>query len=386
MNKKTAILFLFILALAPLHADFTTPLPDYYQTYVQHDNSPLAQIWTQSTKEMNESLQSCIGTSNGQYAGVELFKYTFLALFIMAMAIALVYMAGNFFQVPRVIALAKQELNELAITCLVAIVFLAFLAPFTYSGTLLGFDVCQKATDYSYRMLDKVSTYSSVLITANIAVNSVYTLYVPLGPVRRAMTMQLGPALRPLIDAISFGLQFLITTYGEWGVFIFMFCFINKWFLVFFFPAGLFLRTFPQTRGGGNTLIGLAVALATIYPFMFYLDSLIFEKQFPSATSTLSANYFLDMIKYIISQVTLGTTASIAFGTLSILYISPWMVGAIMMAVLVFFDVMVDVLHLIVVFSILLPIMNIFVTLSFAREIAKHLGTEINLSAFAKLI
>ncbi|MFA5077308.1 MAG: hypothetical protein WC488_02685 [Candidatus Micrarchaeia archaeon] len=391
MHKtKLALPLLLLLLAQPVCAQFTDPFTEptsqEYQDYVMHDPSQLARIFTESSTLIKESMNQCTGPPNAEYAAVELMKSTFFALFIMAMAIALMYMAGNFFQLPKVIGFARQEINELIITCLVAVVFLAFLAPLNYSSNLLGFDVFQKATDYSYKMLDKVSTYSSLLITANIAVNSIYTLYVPLGPIRRAMTMQLGPALRPLIDAVSFGLQFLITTYGEWAVFIFMFCFIQKWFLVFFFPAGLFLRTFPQTRGGGNTLIGLAVALSTVYPFMFYLDGLIFDAQFPAGASTLSASYFLDIIRLIATQVISGTSASILFGALSMLYISPWMVGAVMMAVVMYFDVMIDVLHLIVIFSLLLPVMNIFVTLTFAREIAKHLGSEINLSAFAKLI
>ena len=56
------------------------------------------------------------------------------------------------------------------------------------------------------------------------------------------------------------------------------------------------------------------------------------------------------------------------------------------MAAYLFWGMIWDVLHLIVIFSILLPIMNIFVTLSLAREISRALGTELSLSAFAKLI
>lgn len=301
-----------------------------------------------------------------------------IVLFIMAMAVGLLYMAGNFFQIPSLLAMAKQEINELVLGGIIA----AFFAFIIISPSLFGLDLFTEATNYSYSVLHKVSTVSSILISANVALNSVYTIYIPFGPVRKALTMQLGPALRPLIDAVSFGLQFLITTYGEWTIFAFMFCFIQRWFLPLFFPLGLFLRTIPHTRGGGNTLIAFAIALSTIYPLMFYIDSVIFKDQFPDEGA---AKYLQEGLRSIFAQLALGGFAAVLLG-FSIIFVSPVLVLSILMLLYILTSVAWEVTHLVVVFSILLPILNIFVTLSFAREIAKLLGTEINLSAFAKLI
>ncbi|VVB98092.1 Uncharacterised protein [uncultured archaeon] len=328
-------------------------------------------------------MAGCQAESSTYALATDLLRNSFFAVFIVAMGIALLYMAGSFFQLPNVTATAKQELNEMILTAVVAAVFITFLFSSSFSTSLFGFDVFKEATHYSYKMLYKIGSVSAVMISANIVLNSIYTIYIPFGAVRKAMTMQLGPALRPLIDGVSFSLQFLITTYGEWTVFVFMFCFIEKWFLPFFFPLGMLLRAFPHTRGGGNTLIALAVALSTIYPLMFYIDSTIFDKQFQQPM--LSVQYFDQAIRAIFAHLSLGGIASL-FGALSAFYVSPVMVAGIIMAGYMFWDVAFDVLHLVVMFSILLPILNIFVTISFARELSRALGTEINLGAFAKLI
>ncbi len=361
--------------------------PLYQEGYNNQGNMDTAA--SKAVQDLRNNPQLAFGECSAAGSSVEVAKAVFanslFALVIMAMAIALMYMAGNFFQIPNVAAMAKQELNEIMISGLIAMLFIGTIG---FSSLLpqylFGVDLFHEATNYGYTMLYKISSVSSVLISANIALNSIYTIYVPFGAIRKAMTMQLGPALRPLIDGVSFSLQFLITTYGEWAVFIFLFCFIEKWFLPFFFPVGLFLRSFPQTRGGGNTLIALSLALSTVYPLMFYLDSLIFADQFPASTS-ISLTYFGNAVKAIFAQLSLGGVGSI-FGVLSVAYISPVMVAAIMLAGYMFADVATEVLHLVVMFSILLPVMNIFITLTLAREISRMLGTEINLSAFAKLI
>lgn len=376
MNKNLVLFFLLLLSFAHAQSQPTT-----YDTYTQFNPLPIWEEWNNTIVDLSNpskgGIDTCAATQSTKDLSIELIKNSGIALFIIAMAIALMYMAGQFFQLPHIIALSKSELNELMITAVVAILVIGFLST-------LGFNFSAKAMAYSYKMLYKVSHYSSILITANVVLNSIYTAYIPIGPIRRALTIQLGPALRPIIDAVSFSLQFLITTFGEWVAFTFIFCFIEKWFLPLFFPVGLFLRSFPQTRAGGNALIGFALSLSTVYPFMFAIDDLIFEKQFPQSMQ-LSVDYFLSVLKTIIMQLTIGGVGAI-FGMLSLIYISPIMIAALIVTAYMFLDVLVEVLHLIVIFSLVLPVLNIFITLSMAREFSRLLGTEISISAFAKLI
>ncbi|MEW6528718.1 MAG: hypothetical protein AB1391_02400 [Candidatus Micrarchaeota archaeon] len=315
---------------------------------------------------------------------------SFFAIVIMVMAIALLYMVGNFFQMPNLIAMAKQEIGEIIITIFIAVFLVGFIfasvfySPSSQNSPNINF--FQQATDYSYRVLHKISYVSSIMMTSNMMLNSVYSLYIPLGPVHKSMSMQLGPALRPLIDGVSFCLQFLITSYGEWVIFLFMFCFIQKWFIPLFFPFGLFLRTFPHTRGGGNALIAISIALSTIYPFMFYVDSLIFEDQFPHSSGL--GGYVTEFSKAVTTLFTglgVGAVASL-FIAFSFIYLSSFMVSAILLITALFYNVILETVHLVMIFSIILPIFNVFLTLTFAREIAKMLGTEISISAFAKVI
>lgn len=340
------------------------------------------------SKTVNENIEiiknssliaACTAAPGSHDFQTSVLSNSLLALFIMAMVIGLMYMAGNFLQVQSVLVLARQEINEFLITALIVVFFTMIISAPTY----FGIDLFDQATTYSYKMLYKVGSVSSVLVSANIVLNSIYTIYIPFGQIRKALTMQLGPALRPIIDGVSFSLQFLITTYGEWTVFVFMFCFIQRWFLPFFFPLGLIMRSFPQTRGGGNALIALSIALSTIYPFMFFVDSVIFAKQFPEDTSI--GAYFEQAVRSVFAALGIGGVAAVFFG-FSLIFVSPILVGALLLISYLMFDVGWEVLHLVMIFSIILPVLNIFLTLSFTREISKLLGTEISLGAFAKLI
>lgn len=377
MNAKA--LFIFALLVLAVHAqDMETFMSAPYGPNM----SETAEDFTDALKDNPDVafMASCTAPESTENLAADLFRGSAIALFIMAMGIALMYMAGNFFQSQNVLVLAKQEVNEFVLTAGVAILFVFIVT----APTFFGVDLFQEATNYSYKMLYKVSSVSAVMTSANIALNSIYTLFIPFGQIRKSLTIQLGPALRPLIDGVSFSLQFLITTYGEWTVFMFMFCFIQRWFLPFFFPLGLLMRAVPQLRGGGNALIGFSIALSTIYPLMFYLDSAIFDSQFPPS-SHLSAEYFWNAVQTLISSMGIAGFASIFLG-LSMIFVSPILVSGLMLLSYMFVDVATETIRLIVIFSLVLPVVNIFLTLSFAREISRLLGTEISISAFAKLI
>ncbi len=394
MNTNARMMFVFLLFVLSSHADSSSCIPGFESDplcRMQYNNEiALTELFNDATKALRENenlnlMKECTASSDINSFAASMITNSFLAIFIVAMAVALLYIAGNFFSLPNVLAMAKQELNELFITAIIAVFLIGVLSSSTLVQSIFGINLFDEATNYSYKMLYKISSMSGAMISANILLNSIYSLFVPIGPIRMAMTIQLGPALRPLIDAVSFSLQFLITTYGEWSVFVFMFCFIQKWFMPFFFPAGLFLRAFPQTRGGGNAILGIAIALSTIYPLMFYIGSRIYSVQFPESTFGTIEHYFREAVFAIFGQLSMGGILSL-FGAFTLIYSSPVMISAILLIVYMFLDMMKDLVHLIIIFSILLPVLNIFVTLVFAREVAKMLGTEINISAFAKLI
>lgn len=385
--KKLICVFLVLVLIG-----WCTDPEDYFKKNAD-SNNPLSKEAEKGVQYIKNNPLKNTAADSAQKFGQNVLVNSFFAIFIVAMATALMYMAGHFFQLPGVLALAKQEINEIIMTTLIAIFTLSIIGFFSFpndffgSSAFFGPGLFQKATDYSYKMLHKISEISAVLISANIALNSIYTLSFYLGPINMAMSVQLGPVLRPLIDGVSFSLQFLITSYGEWAVFVFIFDFIQKWFLPFFLPIGIFLRAFPHTRIGGNAIIGISLALSTIYPLMFYLDSKIFDAQFPTTGTFFhkTGTFFQNAISAYINVIGLGGTAAAMFG-LGIIYLQPALIAGIALCMYLFISMLVDVLHLVMIFSILLPILNIFTTLAFAREIAKVFGTEINISAFAKLI
>ncbi len=385
-------LFFFAMFVLAVYASSDNSVISYklIGTYVDEGNMANVGNENVNTLKTQSFMPACEASLTTKNMANDLIANSFFVLAIMAAAIALLYMAGNFFQMPNLLALAKQELSEIVFTIFIAAIFVTFIFASAFSTptpqNIFSINFFQKATDYSYNMLYKISYVSGIMISSNVLLNSVYSIYIPIGAVRKSMSMQLGPALRPLVDGVSFCLQFLITCYGEWIMFIFMFCFIQKWFIPLFFPFGLFLRAFPHTRGSGNALIAISIALSTIYPFMFYVDSLIFEDQFPHAVGLSGyADQFLEAVRTLFAGLSIGGVAAL-FTTLSFFYLSSFMVAGILVASSLFINIVWDVVHLVVIFSIILPIFNVFITLTFAREISRMLGTEINISAFAKLI
>lgn len=381
MNKKIMCFFLISLFTANLNAAWPGDMADKLQDFIK--GTTLEEQGTKTVEELrtNEKdvlLAACAPSSLTTTFSVELIRNSLLAIFIMAMCVALLYMFGNLIQSQNVIHLAKQERNELLITTIIGALFISFIL----SPSIFGVNLFQQSTDYSFKMLNKISVVSSRMITANILLNMVYTISLPLGEIKRALNIQLGPTLRPLLDIVAYAIQFLITAYGEWVIFTFMFCFIQKWFIPFFFPIGLFLRSFPQTRAGGNTLIALSLALSTIYPLMFYLNSLIFDAQFSGRGAI---DYFVKATQEIGNTLT-GPGVVLSYYVLSVVFLNPIFTTAVFYIICFIIDTVQDTLYLILIFSFILPIMTIFATLSFTREIGKWLGTDISISAFTKLI
>ncbi|MBU0586823.1 hypothetical protein KJ780_04880 [Candidatus Micrarchaeota archaeon] len=314
----------------------------------------------------------------------ELLNNTFISILIVIFIIVILYMAGNFLQIPNLIAMAKDESYQVILTVILAVFFLSYVygTDVPLIKQAIGIDVFDSATFYSYNVLYKITELFSVFVTFNVYLNIFHSLFLPLGPIRQALTIQLGPALKPLIDLVSFNLQYLILAYGEWTIFIFIFGFIKKWFIPFFLPLGLLMRTFTHTRGGGNALIGLAIALSTIYPLMFHISGIIFDKEFPDlGTFDYVKQGMVSLVSVLSATGVLGL-----FAALSVIFVSAFWVAGILLIARLAIDTSIDAITIVVVFSLLLPFINIFMTLTFAREISKLLGTEINLGAFVKLI
>jgi hypothetical protein len=239
------------------------------------------------------------------------------------------------------------------------------------------------AEQYSKTMVIKISKDVGALSFFNTLLYLYYSAPVRFGKaVHAGISFTLGPALRPLIDGIGVASNLLSVALGEWLANMSLLCFIKRVAVPIMLPIGLLLRSVPQLRGGGNALIAFAFALFIVYPMMLTLNNLAYEMRYGSVAGTSPIQ---TAVSYFIAEYGVLGGAAILIG---VKMITGTFLGTLLIisGIMVFVNTMADIFYTVFVLSFFLGLLNIFVTLTLAKEIARFLGTEINVSAFVKLI
>jgi len=312
---------------------------------------------------------------------------------IVAFGIGIIYMLGQLFQMPTLIALAKDESFQTALT-VVRVFFLA--------GTLMAGEVWYTLTTggsndpiyenpkngamidaamaFSRQMVGDMTSHYSTLLMYNMVIHTLYSSTMWFGVTWRSMySFNLGPVLKPLIDIVGSALQFLSVGISEWLMHIITLCLIKKWAWTLFIPAAILLRAFPYTRNAGEALFALVYALAVFYPFMFVFDYEVHKIMSLNLTNPQDTlNAFLHS----------SGLLSIAGTVLAILLIMggvfiPFFLGA---GLSVAFELVRGSVYYIVIMSVFLPFLNIFITLTAAKEIANFFRVDVNFMSFLKII
>jgi hypothetical protein len=188
--------------------------------------------------------------------------------------------------------------------------------------------------------------------------------------------------LKPLVDGVGTMASLLGFAAAEWIVHLAILCYIKRYMLSLLLPVGIILKSFPQTRGGGNAIIAICVAFFLVYPLMLVMNYQAYEYKYGLLPERSG-------VEALVSDF-LGTSGILTLAVYSIIMLGmvktiPGLI-AISLVLNAFMDMYTDVIYTVFVLSIFLPLVNIFVTFTFAREIAKYFGTEINIAAFAKMI
>ncbi len=315
-----------------------------------------------------------------------------MVIFIVLIGIAIVYMIGVFMGSPNLIALAKDEVFQAAVTIARVVVIVAVLS----SGEM-WFDIITAGGDEIYsnpnnesmmdgamqfaRMMvaDMVNHYSLLLIY-NMVVHTIFSSTMWFGVTWRAMySFNLGPVLKPLIDIIGTALQFLSLGISEWMLHIVTLCIIKKWSWGLFIPLGMLLRSFPYTRNGGEALLALTFALIIIYPFMFLFDyevHKVMRNNLANAGDAVSSFIHKSGILAVF-----GSVLVIMF-LMAGVFMPFFLGGALTLA----FELIRGAVYYIVIMSLLLPFLNIFVTLTAAKESAAFFKVDVNFMSFLKII
>ncbi|MFN3909802.1 MAG: hypothetical protein ACK4J0_01035 [Candidatus Anstonellaceae archaeon] len=233
------------------------------------------------------------------------------------------------------------------------------------------------------------------------------------------ISFSIAPAFRPFFDVTGILLSAISTSTAIWYGQIWFLTFIQTKFFSLFLPVGIFLRA-TKFEGIGNALIALAIGFFFIYPFLlniaFDMFNTYIKLQASSSyiiTSSDAKKFSTveECIKYKLEQLQQGKyiecsieadkgffdiLKDLLFGTLKNLNLIHFLLIVMLsqsysfslflyflvFALLFFIKITIE---YVVVLSLLLPALVIFFTFLSIDEIAKFLGTEIDISAFEKI-
>ena len=316
-----------------------------------------------------------------------------LAAVVVVIGVAIVYMLGQLMSSPAMIALAKEELFQSGLTIFrVGFLIATLVAADMWYGLSAGGtgdriynnpsnrNMIDAAMGFSRLMVSDMVNHYSMLLMYNMVIHTIYSSTMWFGVTWRAMySFNLGPVLRPLIDILGSALQFLSLGISEWLLHIVTLCLIKKWTWGLFIPMGMLLRAIPHTRGAGEALIALTFALAVFYPFMFVFDYEVHKiLKYNVVDPQQAVGSFFNRS----GILSVFGTVLVAMFLMAGVFVPFFLGGALTVA----FELIRGSVYYIVIMSLILPFLNIFITLTAAKEMAAFFKVDVNFMSFLKII
>ncbi|MFH0884831.1 MAG: hypothetical protein V1861_03920 [Candidatus Micrarchaeota archaeon] len=318
---------------------------------------------------------------------------TIAVVFIVLLGLALVYMWGQVFNSPQMIALAKDEFFQIFLTVMRVVFLIGMLSAGEVWYSLRATDtgdriynnlnnknMIDSASAFARMMVSDMVQHYSMLVMYNMVIHTLYSSTMWVGVTWRAMySFNLGPVLKPLIDIVGSALQFLSLGISEWMLHIVTLCLIKKWTWGLFIPLSMLLRAFPYTRNAGEALFALVFALALFYPFMFIFD---YEVHKIMKYNLVDAQKAMGSFLHKSGIMSLFGSVLVMMFLMAGVFMPFFLGGALNLA----FELIRGSVYYIVIISIFLPFINIFVTLTAAKEIANFFRVDVNFMSFLKII
>jgi hypothetical protein len=308
-------------------------------------------------------------------------------------ALAGLYMLAQLLQSPNLVAIVKEEAYQAGVS-VIRIVFLwaMVVAGQTWFSLAIGTGadpiysnpanntMIDAAMAFARLMVSDMVGHYGMLVLYNMVVHTIYSSTMWFGVTWRAMySFNLGPVLKPLIDIIGSTLQFLSLGLSEWMLHIITLCIIKKWSWGLFIPMSILLRAIPFTRNGGEALFALVFALVIFYPFMFLFDyevHKVLQHNLVDPSSAMSSFIHKSGILSVF-----GSVLVVMFLMAGVFM--PFFLGG---ALTIAFELVRGAIYYIVILSLLLPFINIFITLTVAKESAQFFRVDVNFLSFLKVI
>ncbi len=345
---------------------------------------------------------------------------SFLAIFISLLISVLSYYAVKVVGQTNInpSSILAMKVQDTIVTVLIVIIFGGmFMA---VGGTNYGF--LRNSMEFTRELVFEASTYIMFLSFLNTGIVLLSQLAVPL-PFNAdyvfSVTINFQQAVKPLIDASFTIANFYSLLLSEWVGKFFVLCFMRFYAYPVLIPLGVLLRSFNFTKGAGNALIAITLSFFFVYPVMLSFNYALYKSTIGklSLRKLSPVKIAIDYVGPIIIYVTSVNIATKVFSKLfgpktapnwikKFLYTSSGalkgfglfaglaarsfqlvvLIGGLMMITVFVTKILIQSVNLIVVYSFLLTALNVYVTLVLAQEISRHLGTELELSAFTRVL
>jgi len=245
---------------------------------------------------------------------------------------------------------------------------------------------------YNYMVgVNQINVYNSSYLTV---FDSTVTLLVPLAATYTALSLintmgfSLGPisfalsgTMKPILTAIGYAIDALTIALMSIEVQGFILMFIAASAMSLLMPIGITLRCFYFTRKLGGAVLAITIGLFAVLPMTYVLDASIintYASSFSASSINAAMTNATNLQGSLLNEVSnYQTGSSTSTGVLS--YISS-LISSFVGGIQHFLSGLANFVAIIVVQAFVMPAFSIVLTLISIRELAKILGSEVNLS------
>jgi hypothetical protein len=343
----------------------------------------------------------------------------FVAIVISFLIVSLAYMAGSFFGDQDLVFWAKNELFQTAAVALmlaILFVFFSFLdtmflpgATANTSGGALdlgggapGGNIMVKVMTYNQNLFLLLQSEFTGLLFLQVVASGLVESALRIMPGGSGFTLNIGSFFAPISHFVGYGLNFIGIALWAVQLQAFIVIFANQYMFRIFLPLGIVFRSFPFTRGVGGALIAIAIGFYVVYPLTFVINMELAEKHYPGISQPLFDPMTLPFVQIFNANV-FDLSKGDFFGSGVVLnsinivaYIVKFVLSSITNAVVLSFrllgtlfvgsGMLEEIFYTIIAYTMVLPLINVFITLTFIRELASLFGADVNLQSVTRLI
>jgi len=317
---------------------------------------------------------------------------SFIGLLLSAAFVSIIYMIGKAIDAPGLMARAKTDLIQVAVTG-IALVFLygilsslcAIDAKEFGFGFSSFFDGANKYFEYSraYALktyLEATNSIMEISALTSFRINS--PNFIDLGTF-----FKLGVYIQPYagygvtIGAINWFASLVLLSYSLITGFMVVLNAIQTYFLNLLLPAGVVLRCFSPTRDFGGILIAISIGLFVFYPLLFSFSYMMISKGGELSPPGLPNMDWEGKINWAVSRAII--VSSIPLGS------AVQLIGQLSTGGNLATDSLLNAYEDVgpaILFIYILPAINWIILAAIVRELSKVLGQEVDISGLARMI